>query len=61
VNKVHSKENNRISEQCWIGYDFNMFGLAHQRNITVLRNKNAKLEKIPFFSQIKNYYDNGIT
>jgi hypothetical protein len=26
-----------------------------------LKNVNAKLEKIPFFSQIKNYYENGVT
>ena len=29
--------------------------------MTVLKNKNVKLQKIPYFSQIKNYYDNGVT
>ena len=43
-----------------MGYDTNMLGLAEQRNITVLRNSNKKLEKVPYFSQIKTYYENGI-
>lgn len=27
--------------------------------MTVLKNANAKLDPIPYFSQIKNYYENG--
>ena len=56
-----SDEENKIKmkELLWIGYGFNLLGLANERSVTVLQNRHNKLKEIPYFSQIKNYFENG--
>ena len=48
-------------EISYIEYNPNIFGFAGQRDITVVRNSNKKLDEVSHFSKIKTFYENGFS